>query len=268
MHMTMHIVFCDCADLCNMPHIVVAGGGPAGCCTAMLAAKAPHTKVTLLERRSLEALLAARDSRRSYPMVLNKRSTGLFKRLNLDLPSARVPHQGTIMLPSNALRSVGGVSMLTMKHTCILTGRFPSWRMTCKHALALQRHACIVSCVCVVACNILAHLYHSNACVLAAPEDKRLISRVQVGMELLCEAAKVHNIEIYMDARPDHVDFTNRTLSVASSHGDAHPEVSADLLQCMHWQPSPAADQKAANKLQATIAFDLLIGADGAKSQV
>ena len=91
-----------------MPRIVVAGGGPAGCRAAMLAAQAPDTKVILLEQRSLDALLAARDSRRSYPMVLNKRSTGLFKRLNLELPSACVPYQGTIMLPQNVMRTAGG----------------------------------------------------------------------------------------------------------------------------------------------------------------
>ena len=102
----------------------------------------------------------------------------------------------------------------------------------------------------------------------AAPEDKRLISRTQVGLELLCEAAKVENINIYTDAQLQEVNFTARTLTVAFSSRDTTTEVSADVLQRMQRQASPAADSKAAQLLQDTIHFDLLIGADGARSQV
>ena len=79
--------------------IVINGGGPAGCVTALRAAKLPKTRVVLLERRPLDFLNAVDGNQRSYTMILHPRGLQPLQQLELDLPSTKNPLDGAFILP-------------------------------------------------------------------------------------------------------------------------------------------------------------------------
>lgn len=99
---------------------------------------------------------------------------------------------------------------------------------------------------------------------------KHFIVRSQVALDMLAEAAQMPNIALHFSTSPSAIDFTNKTVEIetigAASKAAALADDSYHFLKSI--KPMLASKARGKEKTRQPYEFDLLIGADGAASQV
>lgn len=122
----------------------------------------------------------------------------------------------------------------------------------------------------------------------ADPKRCALVTRSELAVELLSEAAAHPSISIHFGASPTFLDIHNKrlTLECTSSHADLSPMITDAVMHAQAAaRPGSAADSAVApvatltevasgatagsrEELSESLEYDFLVGADGTRSKV